>query len=260
MDLGLRGRKALVSGASKGIGRAVAEVLAEEGCDLVLVARDAGRLDDVVRDLKARSNVSVSGCAADLSKKEDQDRLAADYAGIDILVNNAGSNPPGEIDEVSDEVWRMAWDLKMFGYINMTRHFYGHMKARNSGVIINVIGNSGERMQARYILGSTGNIGLMGMTRALGARSPDHGVRVVGVNPGLTATDRAMFMLRGWSESAYGTPDRWHEFQDKLDLPFGRMADPREVADVVAFLASDRASYVTGTIVTVDGGASNRNS
>ena len=258
MDLGLRGKSALITGASKGIGRAVAEVLAEEGCDVVIAARDAANLERTAAELRARANVQVTARAADLSKAEDQDARAREFASVDILVNNAGSNPPGEIDEVSDEVWRSSWNLKMFGYINMTRHFYRHMKARRSGVIVNVIGNSGERMQSSYILGSTGNVGLMGLTRALGARSPDHNVRVVAVNPGLIATDRAYMMLEGYSRSAFGTPDRWEESLKRMDLPFGRMGEAREVADAVAFLASPRAAYISGTVLTIDAGAANR--
>jgi hypothetical protein len=259
MDLGLRGKRALVTGASKGIGLAVAQVLAEEGCDLDLAARDGARLADIALAIGAQHGVNVHTHAADLGKSDDQKRLAAACGDADILVNNAGSNPPGELDEIEDDVWRASWDLKLFGYINMSRALYRRMKVRGAGVIVNVIGNSGERMNARYILGSSGNIALMGMTRALGARSPDHGIRVVGVNPGLTNTERSGRMLRGWSENAYGTPDRWEEFLGDLDLPFGRMGEAREVADVVAFLASPRASYVSGTIVTVDGGAANRN-
>lgn len=258
MDLELMGKTALITGASKGIGRAVADVLAAEGCNVILTARDSANLEATAAAIRAKANTSVTARAADLSRSADQDALAREFAHADILINNAGSNPPGEIDEVSDEVWRNSWNLKMFGYINMTRHFYKHMKARRSGVIVNVIGNSGERMQSSYILGSTGNVGLMGLTRALGARSPDFNVRVVAVNPGLIATDRAHMMLRGYSQSAFGTPDRWEESLKKMDLPFGRMGEAREVADAVAFLASPRASYISGTVLTIDAGAANR--
>ncbi len=259
MDLELKGRRALITGASKGIGLAAAEILVSEGCHVVLAARDPERLDRAADKVRAAGTASVETIAADLGNPDDQAALAERFGDVDILVNNAGSNPPGEIDDIPEEVWRRSWDLKVFGYINMTRAFYARMKTRRQGVIVNVIGNSGERMQSRYILGSSGNSALMSLTRALGARSPDHGVRVVGVNPGLTATDRAQFMLEGWSRDAYGTPDRWQDFIEKLDLPFGRMGEAKEVADVIAFLASPRASYVSGTIVTVDGGASNRN-
>ena len=258
MDLELRGKRVLITGASKGIGRAAAEVLASEGCDLVLAARGAEGLAAAAEQITRRTNVQISTQAADLSKPEDQMRLVEAAGEVDIVVNNAGSNPPGEIDEISEAVWRAAWDLKVFGYINLVRAFYAQMKAKGRGVIVNVIGNSGERMNARYILGSAGNISLMALTRALGARSPDFGVRVVGVNPGLTATDRGLYMLRGWSQAKYGTPDRWQEFEKDLDLPFGRMGKPEEIADMIAFLASPRAAYVSGTIVTVDGGATNR--
>ena len=259
MDLQLRGRKALVTGASKGIGLAVAKSLVTEGCDVTVVARDPEKLRAAGEKLRALGGGAVTTHVADLAKGTDQSELVSRYGDTDILVNNAGSNPPGEIDDISEETWRRSWDLKVFGYINMTRAFYVKMKARRSGVIVNVIGNSGERMQSRYILGSSGNSALMSMTKALGARSPDHNVRIVGVNPGLTATDRAMFMLEGWSRDAYGTSDRWRDFIEKLDLPFGRMGEAKEVADVVTFLASPRAGYVSGTIVTVDGGAANRN-
>ena len=259
MDLGLTGKRALVTGSSKGIGRAVAQALAQEGCHLELVARNRSLLEQVAESIQSECDVEVGIHAADLSEIAEQSRNAEKCRDVSIVVNNAGANPPGEIDEIGDPVWRAAWDLKVFGYINLTRHFYQHMKARKSGVIVNVIGTSGERMQARYILGSTGNIALMGLTKALGAASTDYGVRVVGVNPGLTRTDRAEYMLKGWSENAYGTPDRWREFQGELNLPFGRMGEPTEVADMVVFLASDRAAYVSGTVVTVDGGATNRN-
>jgi 3-oxoacyl-[acyl-carrier protein] reductase len=258
MELGLRGKRALITGASKGIGYAVAEVLAEEGCDVDLAARDPAALDAAAAKLRAAHQVAVRVFPADLSRAEDRERLVAACGDADILVNNAGSNPAGTIEDIDDATWRASWDLKLFGYINMTRAFYSRMKARRDGVIVNVIGTGGERMDANYILGASGNIALMGLTRALGGRSPDHNVRVVAVNPGLTETDRAVTMLQTWSRTQFGTPDRWREALANRNLPFGRMGTSREVADMVAFLASPRAGYISGTVVTVDGGNVNR--
>jgi len=232
MDLGLKGRRALVTGASRGIGRAIAEALAAEGCNLVLAARNGPGLATLVEVLHARHGVEAATVECDLSQPADQDRLCQSTPDVDILVNNAGANPAGEID---DDAWRTAWDLKVFGTIALTRHFYSRMKARRSGVIVNVIGHSGELMNARYILGSSGNSALMSLTRALGGRSPDFGVRVVGVNPGLTATERATFMLKGWSRQRFGTEDRWMDVLAQMKLPFGRMAEPVEIADAVGF-------------------------
>jgi len=259
MDLGLAGKWALVTGASKGIGRAVAEVLAEEGCHLVLAARGAEALEALASTLRAaHPNRAIHTHVCDLSRTADQDALAAAWPDIDILVNNAGANPPGTLTGIDDATWRAAWDLKVFGFINVTRGVYAHMAQRKRGVIVNVIGTAGERLNNAYILGSTGNAALMAFTRTLGSASSEDGVRVVGINPGLTATDRATMLVRRWSEAAFGTPDRWAELEQVRALPFGRMGTPREVADLAAFLASARAGYISGTVVTVDGGAANR--
>src|SRR5579864_7637107 len=151
MDLGLRGRKALVTGASKGIGRACAEALAEEGVDVVLVSRTAADLEKARAEIAGRHNVGVRVYALDLSDSRNVDRLAAECADIDILVNNAGAIPGGSIDMIDEKRWRGAWDLKVFGYINMTRRFYALMAARRSGVIINIIGAAGENPDADYV-------------------------------------------------------------------------------------------------------------
>jgi 3-oxoacyl-[acyl-carrier protein] reductase len=260
MDLGLSGKRALVTGASKGIGFAIARALAAEGCHLELAAREMAGLE-AARDRlhQARQDIDIGLHAADLARLEDQQGLAERCASADILVNNAGSAPAGHLDETTDAVWRTAFDLKVFGYINLARAFYAAMKARRDGVILNIIGYAGERLNARYIVGTTANAGLMAFTRSAGSKAPDFGVRVVGVNPGYTATARAEKQLRVFSEQRFGTPDRWREVERDLNLPFGRMARPQEIADVVAFLVSPRASYVSGTIVTVDGGAAHRN-
>ena len=259
MDLGLAGKKALITGASRGIGRAIAEVFAAEGCALALASRDPAALERAAAELRAaHQGIAIVIHPVDLAKTSDQAALARACPEIDILVNNAGANPPGTLAEIDDAAWRAAWDLKMFGFINLTRACYAGMAARRRGVIINIIGAAGERLNAQYILGSTGNAGLMAFTRALGSAAPADGVRVVGINPGLTATERATMLVENWSRAAFGVPDRGQDLPQVKNLPFGRMAQAREIADHAAFLASERAGYISGTIVTIDGGAANR--
>src|SRR5258706_16444698 len=132
MDLGLRGRKALISGASKGIGRACAEVLAEEGCDIVLVSRTQADLQAVRAKIAGEHNVAVRYYALDLSDSRNVDKLAAECPETDLLVNNAGAIPGGNIAQVDEARWRQAWDLKVFGYINMTQCFHALTPARRS--------------------------------------------------------------------------------------------------------------------------------
>jgi hypothetical protein len=233
-------------------------VLAEEGCILDIAGREAEALANARAKLLGASS-EVRTHSVDLSRIEDQDLLVESCRNIDILVNNAGSNPAGFLEDTSDSVWRSSWDLKVFGYINLCRSFYRLMKERRSGVILNIIGYAGERLNSRYIIGTTSNAALMAFTRSVGSVSPDYGVRVIGVNPGYTSTDRAQSMMQTISEKQFGSAERWREVEAGLNLPFGRMAEPAEVANVAAFLVSRCASYVSGTIVTVDGGATNRN-
>jgi NAD(P)-dependent dehydrogenase (short-subunit alcohol dehydrogenase family) len=252
MDLGLAGRTALVTGASKGIGRAVAEGLAAEGCHLHLAARTKADLDAARDAIRARWNVNVSVHAADLSDGDTCRRLAASAGDVDILVNNAGAIPGGDIASVDEARWRAAWDLKVFGYVNLARAVYPAMRARGRGVIVNVIGVGGEVLAPNYIAGAAGNAALMAFSRALGAESFDNGVRVVGINPGMVATDRMRTLMETRAEKELGDRSRWREYVK--GLPQGRAAEPREVADAVLFLASDRASYISGTVLTIDGG------
>ena len=256
MDLGLRGRKALVTGASKGIGQACAEALAEEGCDVVLVSRTAADLDKVRAKIAGEHNVAVRYYALDLSDSRNVDKLAAECADTDLLVNNAGAIPGGNIAEIDEARWRQAWDLKVFGYINMTRRFYALMAERKKGVIVNILGAAGENPDFNYIAGSSGNASLMAFTRAMGGTAPRDGLRVVGINPGPVETDRMITQLRREAQAQFGDAERWRELTKGMS--FGRAATPQEIAWMAAFLASDRSAYTTGTIVTVDGGHTSR--
>jgi 3-oxoacyl-[acyl-carrier protein] reductase len=258
MDLGLRGRKALVTGASKGIGQACAEILAEEGCDVVLVSRTAADLDKVRAKIAAEHNVAVRYYALDLSDSKSIDKLAAECADIDLLVNNAGAIPGGNIAEIDEKRWREAWDLKVFGYINMTRRFYALMAERKKGVIVNILGAAGENPDFNYIAGSSGNASLMAFTRAMGGTAPRDGLRVVGINPGPVMTDRLVTLMRTRARTQFGDPERWTEYMKPL--AFGRAAKPEEIGWMAAFLASDLSTYTTGSIITIDGGGSSRRS
>jgi len=258
MDLGLKGRTALVTGASKGIGLAVARQLAAEGCGVHLVSRTLADLEAARDGIAARNRVPVTVHAVDLAARGSAETLGATCQDIDILVNNAGATPRGTLEEVDEDRWRKAFDLKVFGYVNMSREFYRRMKARRRGVIINIIGNGGERVDYGYIAGAAGNAALMAFTRALGAGSIDYGVRVVGVNPGPVATERLVGLMRKEAESRFGDAERWREFEQ--GFPLGRSATVEEIAATVALLASDLSAYTTGTIVTIDGGLAHRGS
>lgn len=252
MELNLAGKTVLITGASKGIGRGVAEAMAGEGCNLHLVSRTQTDLDGVAGHLRDAFGVSAESHALDLSRPGAVEALIGAIDIPDILVNNAGAIPGGTIDMVDEARWREAWDLKVFGYINMCRAFYAAMKARGHGVIVNVTGLAAERTDAGYIAGSAGNAGLNAFTRALGSRSLNDGIRVLAVSPGPVETERLVGLMRTRAEAQFGDPERWQSYM--AGLPMKRPASVAEVADVVVFMASERAAYMSGTIVTVDGG------
>lgn len=253
MDLQLKGRTALITGGSRGIGFGVAQLLAAEGCSLHLAARSAADLETARKKIAAAHAVNVKTHALDLSNAENAVKLARDSGPVDILINNAGAIPQGTIANLDDKTWRSAWDLKVFGFINLTREIYRDMCERKRGVIINVIGTAGARPTAGYLAGSMANSALMTMSCALGSDSPRFGVRVMGVNPTATETDRGVTRWRKQAEKELGDAERWRELTK--GFPFGRPATVEEVANVVVFLASDRASYMSGSVVNVDGGA-----
>ena len=254
MELNLRGRTALVTGASRGIGYGVALHLAAEGVNLHLASRNAADLDAARKTIIGKHGVQVMVHALDLAREENMRKLAQACGPVDILVNNAGAIPHAPIAALDDKAWRESWDLKVFGFINLTRAVYGDMCARGRGVIINVAGLAGERPTANYIAGSMGNAALMAMSRALGAEGVGKGVRVIAVNPGGIATERQTESLKARAKHKFGDESRWPEFA--TNRPIKRLGTVAEIADVIVFLCSDRCSYVSGTVITVDAGAS----
>jgi NAD(P)-dependent dehydrogenase (short-subunit alcohol dehydrogenase family) len=259
MDLGFAGKSALVTGSSKGIGLATARSYAKEGiATLHLAARSEEGLLNAQAEITASFGTKVIIHPTDLSDNANVLALAAACQDVDILVNNAADSTPGPMDKVTDADWRNSLEMKIFSYVTLTRELYARMKQRGSGVIVNDIGNSGENWDADYIIGTTGNAAMMAFTRGVGGRSLDHGVRVVGVNPGPVATDRMVKMMKRRALDWYDDESRWEELFDKY--PGKRAAEADEVADLIVWLSSDRAAYITGTIVTIDGGIASRRS
>jgi NAD(P)-dependent dehydrogenase (short-subunit alcohol dehydrogenase family) len=255
MDLHLRGKTVVITGGSRGIGYACAEGFAAEGCRVHLVSRSQKDLDAARERIAAKSDVAVSVQALDLGKPGSVAQVFKACPDADILVNNAGAIPRGDIETIGEERWREAWDLKVFGYVNMCREYFRRMRERGNGVIVNVIGAAGERPDVNYITGTAGNASLMAFSRGLGSTSMRYGIRVVGVNPGPIETDRLVARQMVNAEKAFGDKNRWREFYK--DMPAKRAGRSDEVADCVVYLASERASFISGTIVTIDSGIAN---
>lgn len=237
MDLGLKGKSVLITGGSKGIGLACAKAFAAEGARLHLAARDRGRLDQAAKTIGG----PVEAHSVDLRDAAALKKLADECANVDVLVNNAGDIPGGSIETMDEAKWRHAWELKVFGFINLTREIYPRMKARKNGVIVNVIGMAAEQPAFEYVCGAAANAGLANFTRAMGKGSREHGVRVVAVHPPATRTDRIITLMKTQAKLKLGDENRYEELM-------GNVMEPEQVADMVCFLASARASQLSGVV------------
>jgi len=258
MDLQLQGKSVLITGASQGIGEGLALAFAQEGSHLRMVARSEPKLEAIAQRVRSEHGVSAEILPLDITAPAAVEKIMAFAGDADVLINNAGSIPGGNLWDVDEQLWRSGWELKVFGYINLIRAMYPVMKARREGVILNNIGNGGENFDFNYIAGSTGNAALMAFTRALGGKSLEDGIRVVGVNPGPVATDRIVKILKTRARQSLGNEARFAELLKSY--PLGRAAHVQEVADLFVFLASPRSGYTSGTIITIDGGMTSKRS
>ena len=256
MNLGLRGRKVVVTGASRGIGRATAEQFAAEQCDLALVARTDAAILELATKLR-EGGVNAVAISADVSSsggaKGAIDEARRQLGTVDVLVNNAGTSPFGSFDVIDDAAWTAAFELKLLGYVRCIRAVLPLMRAQRSGTIINVVGTAGRNATPGYVLGAF-NAALLHLTKSVAELVVEEGIRVVAINPGFTNTARATTAMRLWAAEE-GMDEESYTRQFVSDLPLGRFAEPDEIARMIVLLASDVMAPATGSALQADTGA-----
>jgi NAD(P)-dependent dehydrogenase (short-subunit alcohol dehydrogenase family) len=256
MDLGLAGSKAIVTGGSKGIGRETARILAEEGCDVAVTARDADRLASVAAELSEATGGNVLPFAGDMGVQDDVDRTMAGaieaLGHVDILVTCAGSSPGGLLEGLTEDEWLSSLQLKFMGYVRCCTAVLPHMRERGSGSVVLVVGNDGMKSSYWELTAGAANAADNNFASAMAEQYGRHGVRVNTVNPGPVNTDRWDGLEKRFAMDRDIAQDEARRIVLRT-LPLGRICEPDEIANVVAFLASPRASYISGTHVLADG-------
>jgi 3-oxoacyl-[acyl-carrier protein] reductase len=257
MDLGLRGKVALITGGSKGIGRAVATGLAREGAKVAVCARGSESLERAAGEIARATGSEALPVPGDMSKPGDADRVVAAVVGqfgrIDILVNNAGAAPGGLLLNLTEDDWALAMQLKFLGYVRCCKAVIPHMLKQGGGRIVNIVGNDGVKPAYWELTASAANAAGLAAIQALAEQYGSHNIRINAINPGPVSTERWDGLVRAYARDKNLPLDEAAR-RGVASIPLGRIATPEEVADVAVFVASDRASFMNGASITLDGG------
>jgi NAD(P)-dependent dehydrogenase (short-subunit alcohol dehydrogenase family) len=256
VDLGLTGKVAFVTGASKGIGRAVAEQLASEGADVVITARTAGPLEKAAGQIAATSGRKIVAMSGDMSKSEEVDRCVKEtverFGHIDILVTCAGSSPGGLLEELTEEDWMSSLNLKFMGYVRAVRAVIPHMRERGEGAIVLVVGKDGLKPSYWEMTAGVANAADINFASSVAEQYGRYGVRINTVNPGPVNTDRWDGLEKAFARDKKVDQHRAHELAVS-SIPLNRICEPQEVASLVTFLVSPRAYFINGAHIPIDG-------
>jgi 3-oxoacyl-[acyl-carrier protein] reductase len=254
MDLKLNNKVALVLASSKGLGKAIATTLAQEGAAVIIASRNADELNKAANEIKQQTGGHVEVIPADVSKADDAENLvglvANKFGQIDILINNAGGPPFDMFEKFDDEAWQKAFELNLLSFARLSRLVLPHMQKTGSGRIINIISGSVKSVLANSVLSTSMRMGVVGMAKMMADELGPYNITVNNVAPGLILTDRIKYTLPPNQDLEEAMKQR------AANIPLGRIGEPKELAALVAFLVSEQASYISGATIPVDGGAS----
>ncbi|MFQ5850022.1 MAG: SDR family oxidoreductase [Candidatus Binatia bacterium] len=256
MDLGLRGKVALVTGGSKGIGKAVALALAREGSKVAICARGEALLKQTSEQIQRATGSEVVPFVADLTCMEEVTRLVegviSHFGHINVLVNNAGSAPGGLLENLTEGDWAQALQLKFMGYVRCCKAVLPYMRKQGWGRVVNIVGNDGVKQSYWEITAGAANAADLNLTLSLAEQYGKENITFVAINPGPVRTERWDSLLGALARDK-GISVKEADQRANSSIPLGRICTPEEVADLVTFLASERAHFVNGTMINIDG-------